>query len=310
MDQTTHVSSSCVIKNNILGGMNAIWLGDSSHCIITGNHHERIGTGYQCFAFLDSRNEDTAGLGSEDHGCIVQDNTMYIERYDAAATVEINPYMVRLHGWGHVIANNSFIAVDSSAAAQASAAIYFVRLSGGATLPSGHYELRPTVIANNTFITAHYDSGALATTKGYTALSMGNATATTGLHGDVQLTNNRFINLGTVTTKLAIDAQQDSATAATITVYEGGLGNYESETITLSNVNLVWKAQSIHAEVSIANVTDEGPSDAQLDAAFGQPATLGEGWLGFVNDADGGVNNFICWVSDAKWVYLKGTVAS
>jgi len=60
--------------------------------------------------------------------------------------------------------------------------------------------------------------------------------------------------------------------------------------------------------VAAQDVSDP-PTDAELDAIFGDPSVLGEGYTGYINDDAGGVNNYIVWVSDGKWVYQKGTVA-
>jgi len=60
--------------------------------------------------------------------------------------------------------------------------------------------------------------------------------------------------------------------------------------------------------VAAQDVSDP-PTDAELDAIFGDPLVLDEGYTAYINDDAGGVNNYIVWVSDGKWVYQKGTVA-
>lgn len=58
-------------------------------------------------------------------------------------------------------------------------------------------------------------------------------------------------------------------------------------------------------ETTFAN--NDVPTDAELDGAFGTPATLGDGFYGIAREGD---HSFICWTSNAKWLYQKGTVAS
>jgi hypothetical protein len=60
---------------------------------------------------------------------------------------------------------------------------------------------------------------------------------------------------------------------------------------------------------SVADVHDTTPTDAQLDAAFGTPATLGRGFIGTVDDADGDTNFYIAITSDASWYWVKMTKA-
>ncbi len=63
------------------------------------------------------------------------------------------------------------------------------------------------------------------------------------------------------------------------------------------------------AEYSTANVTNP-PTDAELDSTFGTPATVGAGFLGVVNDNNGGTNEYLCWSDGANWFYTTGTKAT
>lgn len=63
------------------------------------------------------------------------------------------------------------------------------------------------------------------------------------------------------------------------------------------------------AEYSAANVTNP-PTDAELDSAFGTPATVGAGFLGVVNDNNGGTNEYLCWSDGANWFFVTGTKAT
>jgi hypothetical protein len=68
-------------------------------------------------------------------------------------------------------------------------------------------------------------------------------------------------------------------------------------------------AAGMRTKQAVTNVHDTTPTDAELDTAFGTPATLGRGFIGLVDDADGDTNGYICWTSDASWYFLKGTKA-
>lgn len=61
---------------------------------------------------------------------------------------------------------------------------------------------------------------------------------------------------------------------------------------------------------AVTNVHDTAPTDAELDTAFGTPASLGRGFIGTVDDADGDTNFYLCLTSDASWYYLKFTKAA
>ena len=56
--------------------------------------------------------------------------------------------------------------------------------------------------------------------------------------------------------------------------------------------------------------TDNPPTDAQLDTAFGEPATVGKGFIGILNDAAGGTNEYLCWSDGTSWFYATGTKAT
>lgn len=61
--------------------------------------------------------------------------------------------------------------------------------------------------------------------------------------------------------------------------------------------------------VSTADVTNP-PTDAELDAAFGTPATVGAGFIGVVNDNNGDTNCYFVFSTGASWFYVAGTKAT
>lgn len=64
----------------------------------------------------------------------------------------------------------------------------------------------------------------------------------------------------------------------------------------------------IRTKVSTAN-TANPPTDAELDSAFGTPATVGTGFIGLLNDNNGGTNEYLCWSDGTNWFYATGTKA-
>lgn len=64
----------------------------------------------------------------------------------------------------------------------------------------------------------------------------------------------------------------------------------------------------IRTKVSTAN-TANPPTDAELDSAFGTPATVGSGFHAILNDAGGGTNEYFCWSDGTNWFYAAGTLA-
>lgn len=70
-----------------------------------------------------------------------------------------------------------------------------------------------------------------------------------------------------------------------------------------------YKAEAVGGAVySAANVTT--PTDAELDSAFGTPATVGAGFIGVVDDAGAGTNEYLCWSDGTNWFFATGTKAT
>lgn len=52
------------------------------------------------------------------------------------------------------------------------------------------------------------------------------------------------------------------------------------------------------------------PTDAELDAALGTPATVGSGYLALLNDAGGGTNEYLVTSDGTNWLYVALTKAT
>jgi len=66
---------------------------------------------------------------------------------------------------------------------------------------------------------------------------------------------------------------------------------------------------SISVKQAVNNVNDAIPTKTELTTSFGNPVTLGRGFIGTVDDADGNTNGYIVWCSDTDFFWLKGTKA-
>ena len=66
----------------------------------------------------------------------------------------------------------------------------------------------------------------------------------------------------------------------------------------------------LRAAKSVDNVSDP-PTDAELDAAFGDPTVVGDGFIGILDDNDAGTDVYICFTTGVagEWFYIKGTKA-
>jgi len=64
----------------------------------------------------------------------------------------------------------------------------------------------------------------------------------------------------------------------------------------------------LRTKYSEANVSDP-PTDAELDSAFGTPATVGSGFVGVLDDNSDDTDVWLCYTSDTSWFYLQGTKA-
>lgn len=77
--------------------------------------------------------------------------------------------------------------------------------------------------------------------------------------------------------------------------------------------NLYWFQEGwinqLHVQQSVNDVHDTTPTDAQLDTAFGTPATLGRGFIGTIDDASGETNFYLCITTDNSWFWVKMTKA-
>lgn len=58
---------------------------------------------------------------------------------------------------------------------------------------------------------------------------------------------------------------------------------------------------------STADVTQAAPTDAELNAAFGTPESLGRGFIATIDDNDGDSAGILVWTSDASWYHVIGT---
>ena len=61
---------------------------------------------------------------------------------------------------------------------------------------------------------------------------------------------------------------------------------------------------------AVTQVNDTTPTKAELTTAFGDPATIGRGFIGTVDDNDGNTNGYLVFATDADYFFLKFTKAT
>jgi hypothetical protein len=66
----------------------------------------------------------------------------------------------------------------------------------------------------------------------------------------------------------------------------------------------------IRTKQAVTQVNDTTPTKAELTTAFGDPATIGRGFIGTVDDNDGNTNGYLVFASDADFFFLKFTKAT
>lgn len=63
-----------------------------------------------------------------------------------------------------------------------------------------------------------------------------------------------------------------------------------------------------YGKFSTANVSNP-PTEAQLTAVFGSPATVGKGFYAFIDDNGAHTNEYLVCSDGTKWVIFSGTIA-
>jgi hypothetical protein len=72
---------------------------------------------------------------------------------------------------------------------------------------------------------------------------------------------------------------------------------------------VMFQARRTVVRYSTANVSNP-PTDAELDAALGTPATVGAGYATVLNDNGAGTNEYFVWSDGSAWWYAAGTKAT
>lgn len=66
----------------------------------------------------------------------------------------------------------------------------------------------------------------------------------------------------------------------------------------------------VRTKQAVNQVHDTAPTIGELTTSFGDPATLGRGFIGTVDDNDGDTNFYLVAVSDGSFFYTKMTKAA
>lgn len=68
--------------------------------------------------------------------------------------------------------------------------------------------------------------------------------------------------------------------------------------------------QGVKTKQAVNNVNDATPTKAELTTSFGDPTTLGRGFIGTIDDNDGNTNGYLVFTSDTDFFFLKFTKAT
>ena len=117
--------------------------------------------------------------------------------------------------------------------------------------------------------------------------------------------------------ELGTDGQQDRYT---LIVHHGGEPDHTHhlrfKRDAQANTDVVWNwstgiwqfVQGLRTLTATDNVSDP-PTDAELDTAFGTPATVGEGFVGLVDDGNAEATIWLCAAIGSTWWYEELTKA-
>ena len=96
--------------------------------------------------------------------------------------------------------------------------------------------------------------------------------------------------------------------AGKVELYIDNVKAFDVDGAGIDFVEAITATGGLNLPQSVADVSDP-PTDAELDVAFGTPATLGRGFMATIDDNDGDLKNWLVWTSDASWYYAAGTKA-
>lgn len=132
------------------------------------------------------------------------------------------------------------------------------------------------------------------------------------------------------TLNIGLDIEAISGTgAASIRQASGAVMNWAAGDVTLTHASntMTWagatsgyvfndgivnaSSASVRLKRSVADVSTP-PTDAELDATFGDPTTVGSGFIGVLDDNDAGTACYLVWTTGtaAEWFYALGTKAA
>lgn len=102
--------------------------------------------------------------------------------------------------------------------------------------------------------------------------------------------------------------RDDSATGNFVISQSTALGSSNVLSID-STTGIVNCVSGVRTVLSTANVTAAAPTDAELDSAFGAPATVGAGFMGVLDDNNDETAGFIAFTDGEVWFYTAGVLA-
>jgi hypothetical protein len=151
-----------------------------------------------------------------------------------------------------------------------------------------------------------------------------------GITNDIVLKNDGKVGIGTSTPGAKLDIAGALIFSADVgyttkeiirknnnfLIMNGGTGGYifanddnSNNDVLINASGLMTVNNGIATKNSTANVSNP-PTDAELDSAFGAPATVGAGFIGTLDDAGGGANFYLVASDGSNWWHFTGTKAT
>lgn len=119
------------------------------------------------------------------------------------------------------------------------------------------------------------------------------------------------IDLGVNGNRIDLDADNDTSIRCsaddTIDVEIGGsdLIQFNTTAADFSSLTGIIIPQTV-TDLTTANT----PTDAELDSAFGTPATLGKGFIASIDENDADTNGMLVFTTAGAWFHIQGTKAT
>jgi len=120
-----------------------------------------------------------------------------------------------------------------------------------------------------------------------------------------------FVHTNSAVNEITITNAATGTTLQGPTISATGGDTNISIILTPKGTGVVSAISGIRTKRAVTN-TANPPTDAELDTAFGDPTVVGSGYVGILDDNDGGTAVYLCFTTGTagEWFYIAGTKAT